>query len=140
MAQESKDKVAAVTGCNERIGEARAEALAEPGAKVVATGRDDERLIELVTAARQSRPPRGWLYHPTSPTITAARHDRPDRRSSDLAARSVGCRDCCPCARHDRDGSRVFVTSVESPWSRLGASATVMRSNRRGAALPPEGG
>jgi len=25
--------------------------------------------------------------------------------------------------RHDRDGSRVFVTSVETPWSPLGASA-----------------
>jgi hypothetical protein len=26
------------------------------------------------------------------------------------------------------------------PWSRWGASATVMRSKRRGAAAPPEGG
>ena len=27
-----------------------------------------------------------------------------------------------------------------TPWSRSGASATVMRSKRRGAAAPPEGG
>ena len=41
--------------------------------------------------------------------------------------------------RHDRDGSRGFVAG-RTPWSRSGASATVMRSKRRGAAAPPEGG
>jgi NADP-dependent 3-hydroxy acid dehydrogenase YdfG len=46
MAQESKRQG---HGRKERIGEATAEALAEAGAKVVATGRREERPTELVT-------------------------------------------------------------------------------------------
>ena len=51
----------------------------------------------------------------------------------------VGAGDYCGCAA-------TIVTVQEfrrvgrTPWSRLGASATVMRSKRRGAAAPPEGG
>ena len=56
--------------------------------------------------------------------------------SSDLAPRSHGYQDYCGCATTIVTG-REFPRLGRTPWSRLGATATVMRSNRRGAALPP---
>jgi hypothetical protein len=56
------------------------------------------------------------------------------------APRSRGCRGLLRVRHHDRDGSRVFVASVELPGPPFGASATVMRSKRRVAVAPPEVG
>ena len=56
--------------------------------------------------------------------------------SSDLAPRSRGCRGLLRVRRHDRDGSRVFVASVELlvPFGRVGRGDAIEETWRRGAA------
>ena len=63
--------------------------------------------------------PARWLTMPCSMCVAAMVRLRIE--SSDLAPRSRGCRGLLRVRRHDRDGSRVFVASVELPgpvWAR----------------------